>query len=233
MRSPYPRSRSTIIVALLIATLGMTAMLAYEAQQAARLHRATAENVLREYAGFAAWELARLGRTQLLNVVNGELMQLQRAMEKGSLSDAFARHRTCGACGSTHRVRSAFQAALPGGQFEVSGAPVDPKIQTLLDRAVADAVRAPTEFTCPALRVVPTGPSQSVVVWRTVFDHRDSPTGIVGFVTDAAFVEAVFAKLLKHTALLPPSLVADSKNPNSELVVRVTTREGEQLFASG
>jgi signal transduction histidine kinase len=232
MSSPYPRSRSTIIVALLIATLGMTAMLAYEAQQAARSHRATAENVLREYAGFAAWELARLGRAQLLNVVNGELMQLQRVMEKSSLSDALAQPHACGACGSIHRVRSAFYAALPDGRFEFSGEPVDPKILVLLDRSVADIVRAPNEYTCPALRVVPAGPSHSVVVWRPVFDRRDTPTGVVGFVTDAPFVEAVFAKLLKHTALLPPSLVADSNDPNAELVVRVATPEGQPLFAS-
>lgn len=233
MRSPYPRSRSTIIVALLIATLALTAMLAYEAQQAARSHRAAAENVLREYAGFAAWELARLARTQLLNVVNGELMELQRAREKGSLADALAKTHGCGACGSTHRVRSAFHAALPDGQFEFSGEPVDPTIQAMVNQAVADANRAPRDFTCPALRVVPSAASQAIVVWRPVFDHRDTPTALAGFVTDAAFVEAVFAKLLQHTALLPPSLVADSRNPNAELVVRVATSEGHPLFASG
>ena len=47
--------------------------LAYEAQQAARSHRATAENVLRDYASFAAWELTRLGRQQVLNVVEQDL----------------------------------------------------------------------------------------------------------------------------------------------------------------
>src|SRR5918995_6975497 len=98
MRSPYPRSRSTIIVVLLIATLGMTAMLAYEAQQAARSHRATAENVLREYAGFAAWELSRLGRAQLLNAVNNELATVQRTVARGSLQDVLDRPHTCGTC---------------------------------------------------------------------------------------------------------------------------------------
>jgi signal transduction histidine kinase len=233
MQSPYPRSRSTVIVVLLVATLGMTAMLAYEAQQAARSHRATAENVLREYAGFAAWELSRLGRAQLMTLVHNELSTVQRSAAGGRLQDVLERPHTCGTCGGDgHRVRSAFRAALPAGEFEFAGEPVDPKIRALLARTVADAVRAPNEFTCPALRVVRSGPSQSVVVWRPVLDHRDNPTGIVGFVSDVHFVESVFAKLLKHTALLPPSLMADSKNPNSELVVRIATGDGDKIFAS-
>ena len=233
MRNPYPRSRSTIIVVLLIATLGMTAMLAYEAQQAARSHRATAENVLREYAGFAAWELSRLARAQLLTSVNNELAAVQRTAARGTLEDAVRQPHTCGTCGGgSHRIRSAFRAALPAGEFEYAGEPVDPKIPALLAQTVADALRAPSQFTCPALRIVRSGASQSVVVWRPVFDDRERPTGVVGFVSDAHFVESVFAKLLKHTALLPPSLVVDSKNPNGELVVRVSAADGEKVFAS-
>jgi signal transduction histidine kinase len=232
MQTPYPRSRSTVIVVLLVATLGMTAMLAYEAQQAARSHRATAEKVLREYAGFAAWELSRLGRAQLMTLVNAELMGVQRTAAGGTLQDALERPHTCGTCGGGHRIRSAFRAELPNGEFEFAGEPVDPKIRALLAETVTDAVRAPNKFTCPALRVIQSGSAQSVVVWRPVFDRTDTPTGIIGFVSDTHFVESVFAKLLKHTALLPPTLVADSKDPNAELVVRVTASNGGQLFAS-
>jgi signal transduction histidine kinase len=233
MQASYPRSRSTVIVVLLIATLAMTATLAYEAQQAAQSHRATAEKVLREYAGFAAWELSRLGRAQLLNIVNNELTTMERTLSRGSLQDALERPHTCGTCGGEgHRIRSAFHAPFPAGDFAFAGEAVEPGIRALLAEAVEDARRAPDKFTCPALRVVRSGVSQSVVVWRPVFDRKDTPTAIVGFVSDTHYVASVFAKLLKHTALLPPSLVADSKNPNSELVVRVSTGEGEQLFDS-
>ncbi|MBA2305725.1 MAG: hypothetical protein H0W08_24250 [Acidobacteria bacterium] len=77
-----------MIVVLLVATLGMTAMLAYEAQQAVRSHRATAENVLRDYSTFAAWELTRLGRTQLMQVMNTALERVEHAARAGDLDQA-------------------------------------------------------------------------------------------------------------------------------------------------
>src|SRR5918993_5318364 len=82
MAGPH-RSRSTVIVVILVATLVMTGALAWEALQAARSHRATAENVLRDYSRFAAWELTRLGRTQLLNVIHQELHEVRNAITRG------------------------------------------------------------------------------------------------------------------------------------------------------
>ncbi len=231
MRRPYPRSRSTVIVLLLIATLAMTAMLAYEAQQAARSHRATAEKVLREYAGFAAWELARLGRSQLLNGIDVELSGLERAVARNTLGHAMPTPRGCGTCGSAHQMRTAFHGTLADGQMRFAGEPADSTIHALLNQALSDLGRGWNHEGCPALRVVRAGGSQSVVVWRPVFD-RDRPSGIVGFVSDAPFVASVFARVLKSTPLLPPTLVPDSNDPNASLVVRVSTADGDQLFAS-
>ena len=84
---PAPRrSRSTVIVAMLMATLVLTAGLAWEALQAARSHRATAENVLRDYSKVAAWEFARLGKQQLMAAMNGELADVQSAIVTGAAS---------------------------------------------------------------------------------------------------------------------------------------------------
>ena len=46
-----------LLAALLVCTLGLATMLAYEAHDAARSHRATAERALHDYAAVAAWEL--------------------------------------------------------------------------------------------------------------------------------------------------------------------------------
>src|SRR3954464_7989990 len=52
------RSRSTLVVgALALGTLALAGLMAYEAYDASRSHRATAERALRDYATFAAWEL--------------------------------------------------------------------------------------------------------------------------------------------------------------------------------
>jgi hypothetical protein len=70
------RSRSTPIVVLLLSTLVVAGALAYQAQHAARSHRATAENVLRDYATFASWELSRLARRELNEVSSIHLARL-------------------------------------------------------------------------------------------------------------------------------------------------------------
>src|SRR3954454_10544787 len=59
MRPPaHPaRSRAMLLATLLICTLALATMLAYEAHDAARSHRATAERALNDYAAVAAYEL--------------------------------------------------------------------------------------------------------------------------------------------------------------------------------
>ena len=233
-----PRSRSTVIVVLLVATLAIAAALAYEAQQAARSHRVTAENVLRDYSRFAAWELARVGRTQLLNVIHQELQEIRSAIERGGLAAGLTPSSGCsaGCGGGAHRVRTVFYARLADGQFSYAGKPAPPAVIDLLSQVAAGARRAPKDFTCPALRVIAGGLSSdaaNVVVWRPDFDGADTPVGIIGFVAEPSFIAHVFENLVTNSPLLPPSLVPSGDNPNAALTVRVGTPEGHALFVAG
>ena len=72
MRSRWSAS---VAIALLASMLAIATALAYQAQQAARSHRTTAENVLRDYAGFAAWEFARIARRDLTDTLSAVLGQ--------------------------------------------------------------------------------------------------------------------------------------------------------------
>src|SRR5438128_2668415 len=72
------RSGSTLIVLLLLSALAVAGALAYQAQRAAGSHRATAENVLRDYATFASWEFARLARRQLNDVLGARVARVSR-----------------------------------------------------------------------------------------------------------------------------------------------------------
>jgi signal transduction histidine kinase len=226
------KSRSKVIVLLLVATLGMTALLAYEAQQAARSHRATAENVLRDYAAFGAWELSRVGRQQLLSVIQTELQEVHQAVKDGNLARALTASHACGSCSGVHRMSTVFHAPLPGGELTFAGAPADPAIVALLQASVAEGLRKPAQFTCPALRVVAPAGAPAVVVWRPVFDRADTAIGVVGFVSDPQFVSTVFEKILRSNPLLPPSLLPDGTNPNAAVAVRVSSPDGAELFAS-
>src|SRR5262245_11627545 len=69
------RWSSSVAIVLLLSMLGIAAALAYQAQDAARSHRATAENVLRDYAGFAAWEFSRVARRELTDTLDSVVGQ--------------------------------------------------------------------------------------------------------------------------------------------------------------
>jgi hypothetical protein len=71
------RSRWSVLAAivLLLSMLGLAVALAYEAQHAARSHRTTAENVLRDYAAFAAWEFSRVARRDVAETLESVLGQ--------------------------------------------------------------------------------------------------------------------------------------------------------------
>jgi hypothetical protein len=70
------RWSASVAIVLLLTMLGIAAALAYQAQDAARSHRATAENVLRDYAGFAAWEFSRLARRDLADMLGSVIGQV-------------------------------------------------------------------------------------------------------------------------------------------------------------
>jgi hypothetical protein len=55
-RPAASRTGARPLVVILLLTLGLAGFLTYEAWDAARRHRSSAEQTLREYAAFAAWE---------------------------------------------------------------------------------------------------------------------------------------------------------------------------------
>jgi len=227
------RSRSTVIVAMLVATLGLTALLAWEALQAARSHRATAENVLRDYSKVAAWEFARLGKQQLLTAMNNALGDVQSASKQGHIEAALGAGKACpSGCPAPHTILTAFRGSLADAQFTFTGAPVDDGVRTFLSRVADDGRRKPDAFTCPHFRMIRINDVPSVIVWRPTYDGGSDPTGVVGFITDPPFVTSVFEHIVAHTSLLPPSLVPAGAKNNAALSVRVSTPDGAPVFAS-
>ena len=218
---------------MLVATLALSGTLAWEALQAARSHRATAENVLRDYSKVAAWELARLGRQQLLNAMNNALSEVQAANGHGRLESALGRSGKCpSGCPAPHTVLTAFRGSRADARFTYAGASVDAGVEALLAAIVDDGRRKPDEFTCPHFRLIRVNGVPSVLVWRPTYDRGSAPTGIVGFIADPTFVTGVFEHIAAHSPLLPPSLVPPGAEPNAALSVRVSTAEGQPVFAS-
>jgi hypothetical protein len=76
-----PGSHSMLLVALLVCTLGLATTLAYEAHDAARSHRATAERALHDYAAVAAWELVAGVNESIQSSLGGALAPMTRARD--------------------------------------------------------------------------------------------------------------------------------------------------------
>src|SRR6476661_5162289 len=68
-----------LLVGLLVCTLALATLLAYEAHEAARSHRATAERALHDYAAVAAWELVAGMNEELQSSVASALAPMTRA----------------------------------------------------------------------------------------------------------------------------------------------------------
>ena len=219
---------------MLVATLALTAALAWEALQAARSHRATAENVLRDYSKVAAWEFARLAKQQLMAAMNDELSEVQSAIRRGRIEAALGTNGRCpNGCPSSHSVLTAFRGRLSDPQLTYAGAPVDEGVRTMLAKVSADGRSKPDAFTCPNFRIIGVNGAPAVLVWRPTFDGSSVPTGLVGFIADRRFVTSVFEHIVGHTSLLPPSLVPPGAKTNAALSVRVSAPSGEAVFASG
>ena len=64
-RSRRLPSRTAVVAGLLVLTLGLVGVLAYQAVDATRSHQRMAERTLKEHALFAAWELSSAVRRDL------------------------------------------------------------------------------------------------------------------------------------------------------------------------
>jgi signal transduction histidine kinase len=73
---PEPR-----LLAVLLLTLGLTGVLAQQAQHAARSHRDAAEATLRDYAAFASWELGRRLEHGMISPLNAAMMHARITAE--------------------------------------------------------------------------------------------------------------------------------------------------------
>ena len=83
-------------IVLLLSMLGLAAALAYEAQHSARSHRATAENVLRDYAAFAAWEFSRVAQRDLSDTLRSVLGHVSANCTNDSVPPDLARLKAGG-----------------------------------------------------------------------------------------------------------------------------------------
>lgn len=229
-----------LLVALLTLSVAATAMLAYQAQDAARSHRATAERALRDYATFTALEFAVNAKEGIWNAMYA---RLYRPTDLGgaptsmyrvppSLDSIPAGARQCEHAGSD-TIPFYFRLDLDTHTIPVSRGCATPETRAWL----RDTVPAYTQQYAKAdwelghiVSTVAGTPRVAAFVFRR--DANGVPVRVYGFSQPyAPFAGHVFDEIYRYYPLLPPALVGEIPT-DSMLSVVVRDLEGHTLYAS-
>lgn len=217
-----------------IALLAITARLTLDARSAERSHRAAAENALRDYAGFAAWQYERhlTGHMRSHLMMSLAPIRENRGRFEGPLPPpgVLVTHAGECNCGFKEDIVFAFRVELDGGKLVVDR-PVSAEVQ----RAIARHVSSGAAQIAERGKETSAEPEMHELLRRTATIALDTIAGqplvmAYGFLMDNAWhARAVYGlvstprhlstdveRVLQSEALLPPSLVKG--RPNESLL---------------
>lgn len=232
---------TTLLGTFLVATITLSVWLAWQALDAARSHRRTAEATLRDHASISAWELSRRARGNLGELLDDIFDPVYRRMRGDRLPQAgvvgrdledAVREQRC-ACPTFRQPIALFRVVLPSREVTSEPASLLPGAF----RRIADRILAGDGS--PARRreglVVADGRSlaQEPVVAGYMLTQDDSggAGALFGFVVPATAVAELFDTWYEDARLLPRPIAGDLPN-DSLLSVKVRSPEGVELFAS-
>ena len=236
------RSRTTSLVAILILTVALAAFLAYEAWDAARSHRATAERAIRDYAKFAAWEFSVSAKDVLYaNLVwafspTGPLgvRDLDKPLPgPGILDLEKTSHLLCARDSS----RYFFRLDLRDSSFVTSGdKPAMSMLTWMLDTLPKNAKSYKTDWVYEVVSGRVDGQARAIA-YQLKRDRAGKPAVAYGFeLCFAQFASSGLKKVMAHYAILPPSLTGnvpnDSVSNDSLFSVKVYDGGGHEIFRS-
>jgi signal transduction histidine kinase len=231
-----------LLAALLLCTLGLATMLAYEAHDAARSHRATAERALHDYAAVAAWELVAGVNESLQASVGAALAPVTRAraaspyelLPAPSLLAAGAESVLRCAEASGDSSRFYFRIDFRDGTVATAGAAVSPAMRTWLADTVASHGRSvyKPDWGYALILGGPVGEPRSALAYAIKYAEHGAPIAAYGFRTcEDALGPRLIQPVLARRALLPASVAAGASNDS---VVDVVVRDprGTVVFQS-
>jgi signal transduction histidine kinase len=229
--------RLVLLVALLILSFAATAVLAYQAQDAARSHRVAAERALRDYASFAAMNFAVHSKEALYGTITSVLYQPGEmglgAPTAYTLPKSVARRATI-TCGGkvVDSTLYFFRLEIPNARISRDRGCVPHVVRAWVVDTVTLHARHSYKRAQEYATVVGTvGNEPYLIAYVLKRDTTGQPTTAFGFASPfVPFAKPTF-KEIAHWWLLPPSLTGDVKN-DSILSARVTDPQGRVLYAS-
>jgi signal transduction histidine kinase len=184
-----------VIVGVLVASVAVASLLAFEAISAARSREAVSNAMLRQYAELAAWEFSRAARQQINAALDNILSKEAHPENRG----------TCD-CARVERVDNLFDFTADVGLHVRSGAMTE-----AVFAAVARHVQGgrTTMEGGVQLRPLP-GPGDRFVAFRWE-PHVGAAGGQIGLVAPVSALTAVLQRTYEVTELLP-HVEVDARN---------------------
>lgn len=236
------RRHGTPLVALLLLILGLSAVLAFEALDAARSHRATAKAALTDYASIAAWEFSRRSREALDGALFEMLYPAVKAPPVGPGQEPMSAEKLaekvgewpCEGCPWIDGADYHFRVDLRSGDITVwPEAPSEWMRSWLADTVqklvkVTDAVRGEHATT---LLAGPLAGRPDVIAFTVAADSAGAARVVYGLHAEFIGLETLFRDWAGTTPLLPPAIAHDKPN-DSLLSIAVNTSDGRSVYRS-
>jgi signal transduction histidine kinase len=229
--------RTVTLVTVLMLTVVLVGVLAFEAWRAQRSHRRIALDVLREYAEFAAWEYNASFKEGLYStlvwmlspVVHEEVLAPGQALKSPDVLLAHIRNRE--SC-KTPEARYAFRLDAASGVLHVAGAKPSAELRRWLSDTIAHDLRYyKRDYSYSAVTGVVAGEPVSIayqVKWR----KDDTPAAAYGFgFCVQALATPHLKRVMAYAQILPPSVTRGAPN-DSLFSVIVRDGRGAVLFRS-
>jgi signal transduction histidine kinase len=231
-----------LLALLLVCTLVLATMLAYEAHDAARSHRATAERALQDYATVAGWELVAGVNDELQSALGGAFSPVTRTRATTPYELLPAPAVLSGAADGALRcakspedsARFYFRIDFRDGSLATSGAAPSPTMRRWLVDTISAQVRSvyQPDWTYALVLGGPPGESPVAIAYAVKYAEHRAPIAAYGFRTCAGAVGAgMFDSVVARRALLPVTVTGGV--PNDSIVgIIVRDRRGRTVFQS-
>jgi signal transduction histidine kinase len=233
-----PRSRSfSWPLLLLLFSLSVMLGTAWKAHQLSRQQRQTAEQLLRDYAAFAAWSYqAQLANAlqevawQVVNpVMHRNLHYSVRIPDAGDLVRYRSQSLRDCRCDSIPRPETYFGFVLGADTLGMAGTALSSAASTSVVRSLTSHLREGGDRPVGRMEVLGPFPAVPSLVAYGLMPTARMDTVVYGFVYDPASLAPTFADLLATGDLLPKAV--SRGRPNQEmLALEVLDQSGELLY---
>ena len=245
-------------VGLLLLAVIVTALLAYRAHQAALAHRSTADQTLRQYAAFAAFELKNAALAQMISqhrLALGPVMRWATVRPNAPLEpDEVAGYVQTSLCRCVSGARFYYRVTLADSTISATSSPLatSEALRWFRDTIITHAIDAgPPERPVPRREAgAPSPPAPGIPVnvmllspvaaridgHSVIFapsltlDAYGKPLTVYGFATDPEpYVRDAIGRTIQGRRLLPPALTRGIP-VDSILAVRVLDLEDKPVY---